>query len=548
MRVLQAMTRPFTRLSADDRTVAVLNAGVLQRKCACGGSAGLSGTCAECQQRKLRGKPIQAKLRINEPGDQYEREADRVAEQVMRMPDAEVTKQRRNTRTPLVQRRATTGGVGVAEAPPIVHDVLNSPGQPLDAAIRAFFEPRLGHDFSQVRVHAGERAEQSAREVSAHAYTVGHNIVFGTGRFSPDTIEGRGLLAHELTHVMQQTESSVTSGVVQRQPARKTEAHYQKLVKQGKWCRDSEESGKLHPGLQCYREIPTRRGYPSGNQVCFSKDTGKFVEESPDFISAVWGQKKDGTCDIPMGLTDPPQPFTQRGRRALGHFIADIAAGDPKTAPGDPDLVGRWFGRLAGVQMGIALPKGLDSDLLSFAVPTVLGFLVGELGERGLPRLNDFTRQYGFLPTVSLGAGSNLGLGLGIGLEKRDRPLPLVPINTYLTFGLDSTLAVGEGSGESSTFLAKVGVRIDPGKQGGLFALGSVGAGLALGGDVSGAASAEVGAGIRATDFLDVQLVRETVAGDVQGGATYWLTLKLVAPQRVLKGHRKVPIPKKGHR
>ena len=548
MRVLQAMTRPFTRLSADDRTAATPNAGVLQRKCACGGSAGLSGTCAECQQRKLRGKPIQAKLRINEPGDQYEREADRVAEQVMRMPDAEVTKQRRNTRTPLVQRRATTGGVGVAEAPPIVHDVLNSPGQPLDAAIRAFFEPRLGHDFSQVRVHAGERAEQSAREVSAHAYTVGHNIVFGTGRFSPDTIEGRGLLAHELTHVMQQTESSVTSGVVQRQPARKTEAHYQKLVKQGKWCRDSEESGKLHPGLQCYREIPTRRGYPSGNQVCFSKDTGKFVEESPDFISAVWGQKKDGTCDIPMGLTDPPQPFTQRGRRALGHFIADIAAGDPKTAPGDPDLVGRWFGRLAGVQMGIALPKGLDSDLLSFAVPTVLGFLVGELGERGLPRLNDFTRQYGFLPTVSLGAGSNLGLGLGIGLEKRDRPLPLVPINTYLTFGLDSTLAVGEGSGESSTFLAKVGVRIDPGKQGGLFALGSVGAGLALGGDVSGAASAEVGAGIRATDFLDVQLVRETVAGDVQGGATYWLTLKLVAPQPVLKGHRKVPIPKKGHR
>ena len=93
--------------------------------------------------------------------------------------------------------------------------------------------------------------------------------------------------------------------------------------------------------------------------------------------------------------------------------------------------------------------------------------------------------------------------------------------------------------------LAKVGVRIDPGKQGGLFALGSVGAGLALGNDVSGVASVEVGAGLRATDFLDVQLVRENVAGDGREGATYWVMLKLVAPQRVLLGHQKQPAPKK---
>ena len=443
----------------------------------------------------------------------------------------------------------------------MVHEVLSSHGQPLDAATRAFFEPRLGHDFSQVRVHAGGMAEQSAQGVNAHAYTVGHHVVFDVGRFSPETLEGRRLIAHELTHVVQQSgENGIThdhgnaqhgpspvlpvstaqSGVVQRQPAGKTEAYYKKLVKQGKWCRYSEKTGELHPGLQCYREIPARRGYPPGDQVCFSKDTGKFVESSPDFISAVSGQKKDGTCDIPMGLTDPPQPFTQRGRRALGHLIADIATEDP-------DLIGRHFGRLSGIAMGIALPKGIDSDLADFAVPTILGFLAGKLGEHGLPRLNRLARAHGFLPTISLGAGSNLGLGLGVGLEKRDRPLPLVPVNTYLTFSLDSTLALAEESGESSTFLAKVGVRIDPGKQGGVFALGSVGAGLALGSDVSAAASAEVGAGIRATDFLDVQFVREQVAGDEQTGATYWLTLKLVAPQRVYKGHRKGS-PKKGHK
>ena len=512
---------------------------VLQRKCACGTHTMGGGQCAECQKNKVGvgGRPLQTKLMISEPGDVYEQEADRVANQVMRTSTVDMSRVKNRKMAPsTVQRRATGSATGLAEAPPPVHEVLNSPGQPLDTAARAFFEPRFGHDFSQVRVHADGKADESARAVNAHAYTAGSHIVFAAGQFSPATQGARGLLAHELTHVMQQTGASVTSGVVQRQPAGKTEAEYQKLVKQGKWCRDSEKSGELHPGLQCYREIPARRGYPAANQVCFSKDTGKFIEESPDFVSAVWGQKKGGTCDIPMGLSDPPQPFTQRGRRALGHLIADIATEDP-------NIIGRHFGRLSGVAMGIALPMGIDSDLLRFAVPTILGYLAGELGERGLPRLNGLARKHGFLPTISFGAGSNIGVGLGVGLEKRDRPLPLVPINTYLTLGLDSTSALGGEAGESSTFLAKVGVRIDPGKQGGPFALGLVGAGVALGSDVSGAASVEVGAGVRATDFLDVQLVRESVAGDDQAGATYWLTLKLVAPQRVLQGHRKHPVP-----
>jgi hypothetical protein len=131
--------------------------------------------------------------------------------------------------------------------------------------------------------------------------------------------------------------------------------------------------------------------------------------------------------------------------------------------------------------------------------------------------------------------GSNIGLALGAGFEKRDRPLPRVPINTYLTFSFDSSLAA---SGESA-FLAKVGVRIDPGKQGGIFALSSVGAGVSMGErNVSGSISADVGVGLRATDFLDVQIVHETLIGG-EGGGTYWLTLKLVAPKRVLEGHKK---------
>jgi hypothetical protein len=312
----------------------------------------------------------------------------------------------------------------------------------------------------------------------------------------------------------------------------KLEADYKRLVKEGKWCRDSEKSGKLHPGQQCYREIPSSKGYPCGQQVCFDKKTGQFVEPSPDHVSAVSGQNEDGTCDIPMGITDPPQPFSQRGRRALGHLAGDILTEDP-------NIIGRHFGRISGLAMGIALPKdGLNSPGLgTFAIPAILGFISGELGARGLPLLQELAKEHGFLPSISLGVGSNAGLGLGVGLEKRDRPLPLVPINTYLTFDLDSSLAVTGEPGARSTFLAKVGVRIDPGKQGGLFALGSVGAGLAAGSDLSGVTSRQLGAGFRATDFLDVQLVHETVSGG-EGGGTYWLTLKLVAPQRALKGHK----------
>lgn len=94
------------------------------------------------------------------------------------------------------------------EAPPIVHEVLRSPGEPLDPATRAFFEPRFGHHFGQVRVHTDQKAAGSARAVQAQAYTVGQNVVFGAGQFSPGTAAGQRLLAHELAHTVQQRSGS----------------------------------------------------------------------------------------------------------------------------------------------------------------------------------------------------------------------------------------------------------------------------------------------------------------------------------------------------
>jgi hypothetical protein len=105
-------------------------------------------------------------------------------------------------RSPL-QRRAISQAEP-AEVPPIVYEVLNSPGQPLDSASRIFMESRFQRDFSHVRVHTNTKAAESAQAVNALAYTVGRNVVFGSGYYAPHTTEGQMLLGHELTHVIQQ--------------------------------------------------------------------------------------------------------------------------------------------------------------------------------------------------------------------------------------------------------------------------------------------------------------------------------------------------------
>ncbi len=93
----------------------------------------------------------------------------------------------------------------------IVQGVLNSPGRPLSAATRAFMEPRFGHDFSRVRVHDDEQAAKSAQAVNALAYTVGQDVVFGPGQYAPHTHNGQRLIAHELTHTIQQTANGSNS-------------------------------------------------------------------------------------------------------------------------------------------------------------------------------------------------------------------------------------------------------------------------------------------------------------------------------------------------
>ncbi|HKG13022.1 MAG TPA: DUF4157 domain-containing protein [Pyrinomonadaceae bacterium] len=133
-------------------------AGLLQRRCACGTHTVAGGECESCGEEKARASVQRSAVNAAPPG----------------------------------------------EAPPAVGEALRSAGRPLEPAARSFFESRLGHDFSGVRVHTDAKASESASAVNALAYTVGRDVVFRAGQYSPSTPDGRRLLAHELAHVVQQ--------------------------------------------------------------------------------------------------------------------------------------------------------------------------------------------------------------------------------------------------------------------------------------------------------------------------------------------------------
>jgi Domain of unknown function (DUF4157) len=169
---------------------------------------------------------IQPKLPVSQPGDALEQEADRVADRVMRMPDpaATVGVLQRQCATceeeegEQVQRKADGGAIEERAVPPIVHEVLRTPGQPLDAATRGFMEPRFGHSFGHVRVYADGQAAAAAAGVGALAFATGQDVVFGAGQYAPHTLAGQKLLAHELAHVVQQSApGSSAAPAVQRQ-------------------------------------------------------------------------------------------------------------------------------------------------------------------------------------------------------------------------------------------------------------------------------------------------------------------------------------------
>jgi hypothetical protein len=216
---------------------------VMQRKSLCP----CDGGCPRCTGEK----PIQPKLTIGQPKDKYEQEADRVADQVMRMPEPTVqrktdcsscgdldeeqiqSKSLGDQITPLIQRQVDSELEEEEEetvqakqltnkSPPLTTGIqgqiqkLQGGGQPLPTSARVFFEPRFGKNFSQVRIHTDQTAMQLSGGFSAQAFTHGRNIFLNQGKYNPGTSSGNRLLAHELTHVVQQDVSRKAVDSIQR--------------------------------------------------------------------------------------------------------------------------------------------------------------------------------------------------------------------------------------------------------------------------------------------------------------------------------------------
>lgn len=226
----------------------------VQRKCACGGAAKSTGECDECRRKRLHAPQgaIQRTLQVGPVNDPYERAADRVADTIMRMPivptsvgaaphTGEGSSAQPLSLAPRIQRQsnelkgggeadewlrrkaltADAGGI-VSQGLATQIQTMRSGGQPLSPVAQQFFGSRMGQDFSQVRIHTGARAGGAAQALQARAFTLGSDIFFNRSEYAPDTATGRRLLAHELTHVVQQTGGAALPdggvGPLQRSP------------------------------------------------------------------------------------------------------------------------------------------------------------------------------------------------------------------------------------------------------------------------------------------------------------------------------------------
>ena len=210
---------------------------VLQRKCACGQHTIAGGQCESCRKQGLT---------VGEPGGELERAAEDTAARVMGVP-------------------GPSGSAGDSTpVPDVTPDVegsirgMSGQGARLPAAVRNFFEPRFGHDFSQVRVHSGDAAASVSAKLDAEAFTFGQDIFFNQGRYNPSRPGGRHLLAHELAHVVQQN-----TGAVARQQLQRASIPYRTL----KWS-DFQKAAPANPAFDAetssgFSALPAWSGTPT---------------------------------------------------------------------------------------------------------------------------------------------------------------------------------------------------------------------------------------------------------------------------------------------
>jgi hypothetical protein len=206
---------------------------------------------------------------------------------------------------PGVLRRSPANANPVGGVPSIVQGALASPGQPLDAATRTFMEPRFGYDFSQVRVHADGQAAESSKAVNALAYTVGQDVVFGSGKYDPVSSAGRRLLAHELAHVVQQSGGLISAVQTNASPSAYDRHELAAETAAGRIA-DGQSAGLTGagaaPGLQL-AEDPAQPGVQPDTCEQFENDQESFsIEAAKHFLDEVdpsaSREARSVTCEV----------------------------------------------------------------------------------------------------------------------------------------------------------------------------------------------------------------------------------------------------------
>jgi len=255
-------------------------------------------------QRLMKSGVIQAKLTIGQPNDKYEQEADKVADEIMRMPEPNIqTKPRAEQVTPLVQRQSKTEEeellqtkstgetLQVTSSLESKINALEGGGEALSKETRAFFEPRFGKDFSKVRVHNNANAHQLAQSINAKAFTRGNNVVFGNGEYSPNSSSGKRLLGHELTHTIQQNQSKskfINNKVIQRQSS-----DYQHNIIPNSLTQFADNKGNIAqntnsvyilPTLNIPLDYATKRQNYFRNQILFHFNKGIILHHDIDSL------------------------------------------------------------------------------------------------------------------------------------------------------------------------------------------------------------------------------------------------------------------------
>jgi Domain of unknown function (DUF4157) len=275
----------------------------------------------------------------------------------------------------------------------VVNGGLNTPGIPLDADTRAFMEDGFGVDFGDVRVHTDAGAAESSEAINAKAYTIGQNLVFGTGAYSPASSEGKKLIAHELTHVVQQSGTTGVSGELEiSHPEDQSE-------------REAEEAAAQ---VMSSSEGPTSAA-GDANSIHQSSAQGAT-------ISTV---SRQGDDDVPVpdsSPESPPSPYAEEPRIGFGRDISG-----PNTGPnGEPSMYGEDPSLGFGAQPN---PGGGAEPRIGFG-KDISGPNTGPNGEPSM---------YGEDPSVGFGAEAGPG-GLadapGIGFGAQRRPGRSAPMQT----------------------------------------------------------------------------------------------------------------------